>query len=420
MSVIFYNIFLWLFRAITRVASFFNPKAKKWIAGRKNIFEKMESAISGNQKIIWMHCASVGEFEQGRPILEKLRTTYPDYKYLLTFFSPSGYEATKNYKGADWIFYLPMDGPVNSKRFLEIVQPKLVIFVKYEFWFYYLKKIKYRNIPLILVSALFTPKMTFFKWYGSLQRKMLTRFDHLFVQTKESKKLIGKIGLSEITTVSGDTRFDRVSEIAAQWKPIPVIDKFIGSQPILVAGSTWPEDEEVLKSIMNQLPENSLQLIIAPHEIDEKHLSSIKNIFPEAVFYSQIEKSVTSSPFSPVLVIDNIGMLSRLYKYGSINYVGGGLKPAGVHNVLEAAVYGKPVLYGPYYQKYAEAIGLINCGGAKTFKATEDAIAIIKSLLAENSVCAEMGSKAENFVAEQTGATQKIIQWIQEKRLLTN
>lgn len=420
MAVIFYNIFLWLFRVITLVASIFYPKAKKWITGRKNIFEKMDAAISGNSNIIWMHCASLGEFEQGRPILEKLRNTYPDYKYLLTFFSPSGFEATKNYNGADWIFYMPLDGPGNSKRFLEIVQPRLVIFVKYEFWFYYLKKIKYRNIPLILVSALFTPKMSFFKWYGKLQRKMLTRFDHLFVQTEESKKLIGKIGLSEITTVSGDTRFDRVVEIAVQWNPLPVIEKFIGTKPILVAGSTWPEDEEVLKSLMNQLPENSLQLIIAPHEIDEKHLSSLKNIFPEAVFYSQFENLVTTHSSHSILVIDNIGMLSRLYKYGNINYVGGGLKPTGVHNVLEAAVFGKPVLYGPFYQKYVEAIGLINCGGAKSFNKAEEAVAIIQSLSAENSVCAEMGLKAEQFVRNQTGATQKIIEWIQEKRLLTN
>lgn len=194
-----------------------------------------------------MHCASLGEFEQGRPVLEKLKFLYPDYQLLLTFFSPSGYEVQKNYKGADWVFYLPMDGPRNAKRFLEIVHPSLVIFVKYEFWYYYLKKIKYRNIPLLLVSALFRKDMPFFKWYGQLQRKMLSRFDHLFVQTAESKRLVDEIGLSDICSVSGDTRFDRVIEIAEQFRSLPAIEKFIDGNKTIVAGSTWPEDELVLQ-----------------------------------------------------------------------------------------------------------------------------------------------------------------------------
>jgi len=218
LSVIFYNIFLGLFRIGTVIASLFNPKIKKWVQGRKQIFDKLQSAIPSNSNIIWMHCASVGEFEQGRPIIESLKSNYPDYKILLTFFSPSGFEATQNYKGADWIFYLPLDGANRSKKFLEIVQPQLVIFVKYEFWFYYLKKIKYRNIPLILVSALFTKKMSFFKWYGRLQRKMLTRFDQIFVQNESSKKLLEAYGFSQLASVSGDTRFDRVLEIASSWK----------------------------------------------------------------------------------------------------------------------------------------------------------------------------------------------------------
>jgi len=205
------------------VASLFNPKAKKWVQGRKHLFEKLKTAISDGEKIIWMHCASLGEFEQGRPVIEKLKEMNTGHRILLTFFSPSGYEAQKNYKGADWVFYLPMDGPRNAKRFLETVQPSLVIFVKYEFWFYYLKKIKYRSIPLLLISALFRKDMPFFKWYGKLHRKMLFRFDYLFVQTEESKKLIDGIGLSQICSVSGDTRFDRVVEIAETADAIPIM-----------------------------------------------------------------------------------------------------------------------------------------------------------------------------------------------------
>ena len=211
------------------LAAVFNSKAKKWVQGRKHIFQKLEAAIPAGEKVIWMHCASLGEFEQGRPLLEKLKETEPGYKLLLTFFSPSGYEVRKEYKGADWVFYLPMDGPRNAKRFLEIVQPSLVIFVKYEFWYYYLKKIKYRNIPLLLVSALFWEKMSFFKWYGALQRKMLSRFDHLFVQDAVSKRLMDNIGLAAITSISGDTRFDRVIDIAEKAESVPVIQQFIGN-----------------------------------------------------------------------------------------------------------------------------------------------------------------------------------------------
>ena len=238
MSVFFYNIFLLLFKAATHLASLFDGKAKKWVKGRKDVFKKLQETIPQNEKIIWVHCASLGEFEQGRPIIEKLRALGTGHRILLTFFSPSGYEVQKNYSGADWIFYLPADGADNARRFLEIVNPRLVIFVKYEFWYYYLKKIKYREIPLLLVSALFRPDMSFFKWYGGLQRKMLSRFDHLFVQNEESKKLIARIGLEGICSVSGDTRFDRVIGIAEKFEPIPSVEKFIGDSKVLVAGST--------------------------------------------------------------------------------------------------------------------------------------------------------------------------------------
>ena len=413
---------MWLFKAATHVASLFNPKAKKWVRGRKRIFEKLEEAIPAGEKIIWMHCASLGEFEQGRPVIEKLKALGTGHRILLTFFSPSGYEAQKNYKGADWVFYLPMDGARNAKRFLEIVHPSLVIFVKYEFWYYYLKKIKYRNIPLLLISALFRKDMPFFKWYGKLQRKMLSRFDHLFVQTEESKKLVDKIGLSEICSVSGDTRFDRVIEIAAAADPIPMIEKFIGNNKVIVAGSTWPEDEEVLQKAYSLIKNSTLKLIIAPHEISENHISNIETLFVDSLRFSQL--TTHDSQLPTVLIIDNIGLLSRLYKYAFITYIGGGLRTMGVHNVLEAAVYRKPVLFGPYYHKYKEAVGLVIAGGGLPFIDEKRNGIMLKELIEALLINEEeynfRSTAAGNFVQSNKGATQKTIQFIQEKRLLTN
>jgi 3-deoxy-D-manno-octulosonic-acid transferase len=413
---------LWFFRAGTHVASLFNSKAKKWIKGRKNIYNKLQLAIPPGEKIIWMHCASLGEFEQGRPVIEELKALGTGHKILLTFFSPSGYEAQKNYSGADWVFYLPMDGPGNARRFLEIVHPSLVIFVKYEFWYYYLKKIKYREIPLLLISALFRKDMPFFKWYGKLQRKMLSRFDHLFVQTSESKKLLDDLGLSEICSVSGDTRFDRVIKIASSSKTIPAIEKFIGNDKVIVAGSTWPEDEVVLGKAFAALNDLSLKLIIAPHEINNSHLKSLKQLFPGAVFYSELPATGTQIP--GILIIDNIGLLSNLYQQAFIAYIGGGLRAMGVHNVLEPAVYQKPVLFGPYFHKYSEAVGLVQAGGGLPFyDEKRDGIMlkeIIMALLINDEEYQYRSKSAGDFVQSNKGATQKIVQFIQEKRLLTS
>jgi len=405
------------------IASLFNAKAKKWVTGRKGIFTRLEETIPQNEKIIWMHCASLGEFEQGRPVIEKLKYTYPRHKILITFFSPSGYEAQKNYQLADWVFYLPADGPRNAKKFLEIVNPSLVIFVKYEFWYYYLKKIKYRNIPLLLISAIFRKEMSFFKWHGMLQRKMLSRFDHLFVQTKQSKLLLDGIGLGSICTVSGDTRFDRVIEIAEEFTPLPLIENFIANVKVIVAGSTWPADEIVLKRMFTAPEGLPTKLIIAPHEISDKHIADIKNLFPDAVLYSSLVENEIES-LSNCLIIDNIGMLSRLYYYATFTYIGGGLTPGGVHNVLEAAVYYKPVLFGPYFQKYSEAVGLLKAGGGWSFRDKQkNGIALtnqIKFLLENNAAYEKMSTAAGEFIHENIGASAKIISFIQEKRLLTN
>lgn len=435
MAVFFYNIFLLLFRAGTQVASLFNVKAKKWIRGRKNIFERLRNAIPKDEKIIWMHCASLGEFEQGRPVIEKLKSHLAsgetNYKFLLTFFSPSGYEVRKDYDGADWVFYLPMDSPRNARRFLEIVHPSLVIFVKYEFWYYYLKKIKYSNIPLLLISALFRKDMSFFKWHGGLQRKTLSRFDHLFVQNSASKELIDEIGLADICSVSGDTRFDRVMEIAEKFEPIPAIEKFIGNGKAIVAGSTWKEDEEVLQKAFTALNNPSLKLIIAPHEITGKHLKELKELFPNSIFFSELTthdlptgQAGSQLTTHNCLIIDNFGMLAHLYKYAYLTYVGGGLRSMGVHNVLEAAANNKIVLFGDQYQKYSEAVGLVMSGGGIPFSNNKNNSTLLKelieALLKDQGEYNYRSKAAGDFVRSNRGATRKIMQFIQEKRLLTN
>lgn len=409
-----------------RVSSVFNEKARKWLLGRKDIFEKLEQAIPPGKQVIWMHCASLGEFEQGRPLLEELKKSYPAYSILLTFFSPSGYEAQKDYTGADWVFYLPADGPRTAKRFLEIVHPSLVIFVKYEFWYYYLKKIKYRAIPLILVSALFRKDMSFFKWYGGLQRKMLSRFDHLFVQDSDSLLLLKKLGLENISSVSGDTRFDRVIEIASRPGALPAIENFTRGKKILVAGSTWQEDEELIAKVYPMFS-GKLIWIIAPHEVSASHISDLKKLFPAAVLYSDYagwtqEIQVAGAP--GMLIIDTIGLLSRLYKYATITYVGGGLRKMGVHNVLEPAVYSMPVLFGNYYHKYREAVGLVKAGGGLPFtdpKKNGQVLAeLLNGLLSNEDEYNYCSRAAGNYVRSNKGATQKVMEFIQEKRLLTS
>ncbi len=419
MSVFFYNIFLLLFKVGILAAALFNKKAKKWVAGRKNIFERLERVIPSGEKIIWMHCASLGEFEQGRPVIEKLKMIEPGCKILLTFFSPSGYEVQKDYTGADWVFYLPMDGPRNAKRFLEITKPRLVIFVKYEFWYYYLKKIKYRNIPLLLISANFRKDMSFFKWHGSLQRKMLTRFDHLFVQNQTSKDLLDDLGFTAICSVSGDTRFDRVIEIANKFEPLFPVEKFINNKKVLVAGSTWKPDEDLLKNCHAFLQSHNIKIIIAPHEVDKDHIQELVKLFPTSILYSSLSSQKTGED-ADVLIIDSIGILSRLYNYGYACYVGGGFSRTGIHNVPEAAVYNKPVFFGPNYLKYSEAVGLLKAKGAFSITNKDELMFLLNNFIVNSSLYATTAGLAGNYIRDNSGAAQKIVDFIQEKRLLTN
>lgn len=418
MGVFFYNIFLGLFRTLMPLAALFNPKARKWVQGRRDLLRRLELSIGDTEQLIWVHCASLGEFEQGRPVIEGLRQHHPEHKILLTFFSPSGYEVRKDYAGADWVFYLPMDGPRTAKRFLEISKPSLVIFVKYEFWYYYLKKIKYRQVPLLLVSALFWEKMSFFKWYGGLQRKMLSRFDQLFVQNSQSAELMKGIGLSDITRISGDTRFDRVVDIAEKANTLPSIETFIKGRRAIVAGSTWPEDEQLLSEVLSSLGADFV-LIIAPHEIDAKHLSDLRQRFPEAFFYSQYETMEAVNSSSQVLIIDSIGLLSRLYQYAYVSYIGGGFG-RGIHNTLEAAVYGRPVIFGPVHHKFKEATDLLQNGGANSVNNATECLLFIQSLMADQENYRLRAGNAREYVYGNRGATKIILDYIQEKRLLTS
>jgi 3-deoxy-D-manno-octulosonic-acid transferase len=414
-----------LFRAAASVYSLFNEKASKWVNGRKNIFEKLGAAISKDDKVVWMHCASLGEFEQGRPVLEKLKTDYPNYKFLVTFFSPSGYEVQKNYKEANWVFYLPIDGAANARRFLKIVHPSLVIFVKYEFWYYYLNKIKNQKIPLLLISAVFSREMSAFRWMRPLQLKMLSRFEHIFLQNEGSVKLLDQFNLVKNYSIAGDTRFDRVLEIAENFQPIDVIEKFCAGKKVIVAGSTWIEDEAVIRKIAATLINKDIKLIIAPHEINENHLSEIKKLFPDSILYSEFLKDSSSSKgqsteSTTCLIIDNYGMLSKLYHYAYLCFVGGGFTSNGVHNVTEAAVFGKPVISGPYISKYLEAVDLVNKKGGFVVRNADELKKIIEDFIRNENDCYHQSSLASyNYIKVNAGALDKIVNYIQVNRLLT-
>lgn len=417
MTKILYQLFVRLYPFIIRVASPFDQKAKFWIKGREAIFSKLRASIKKDDKIIWMHCSSLGEFEQGRPVLEKIKSNYFSYKILLTFFSPSGYEVRKNYEGADHIFYLPNDSKKNAISFFDIVNPQLVIFVKYEFWYYYLNEAKKRDVPLLLVSAIFRQNQPFFSKYGNFHREMLSCFSHLFVQNEKSIQLLASVGFSKNVSLSGDTRFDRVIEIAEKFEPISIIEKFCSDSNVIVAGSTWIEDDKVLAHFVNT--KRDVKFIIAPHHIGKERLDELMKLFKYSILYSSLATETPSSKINAI-IIDNIGMLSRLYKYATIGFVGGGFGADGVHNVLEAAVYGIPVVYGPRYKKFNEAIELIESAGGISIENAIQLEATFNNLLSNRSDYATRSAASLNYVYSMRGATDKILEFLHEKRLLIN
>lgn len=389
-----------------------NRKAKDWIAGRKNWYEELKQMLHPDDQIIWMHCASAGEFEQGKPLIEELKRIYPSHKMLVSFFSPSGYAAGKKYSHADFITYLPADTGSNAKQFVELVKPQLVIFVKYEYWYHHLSAAAFHHIPLLMVSSIFRKDQVFFKWYGKFYRQLLFLFRQIFVQDENSFTILKENNVLHCT-VAGDTRFDRVKKIAGNFSEIPFVKEWAGKDRVIVAGSTWPDDENILSEYLKN---HSVKLILAPHEINEQRLKQIEKLFSDALRYSCISSSGRSSQ---VLIIDNMGMLSRLYHYAMIAYVGGGFNKSGIHNTLEAAVHGKPVFFGPNYQKFKEAGELIETGAAFSFSTAEEFKTKTDHLLNNPQRVSKAGTAAKNYVEENTGTTQKILQYIQENRLLT-
>jgi 3-deoxy-D-manno-octulosonic-acid transferase len=404
-----------MYSAAIGLASQWNPKARLWVDGRKNWREKLKEAMAsaGGRRTVWVHCASLGEFEQGRPVIEAIRRQHEEVFIVLSFFSPSGYEVRKNYEGADHVCYLPPDTRANARDFLDLVQPSLVIFVKYEYWLNLISEIRDRGIALLMISAIFRPGQVFFRWYGGKWRKALTMVDHFFVQDDRSAVLLGQLNVNGYTK-SGDTRFDRVISIRDNFTPVPGIEEFCGGSQVIVAGSTWEEDEEAWDHYANTNGE--LRFIIAPHEVYEGHLRSIEKLFRDTIRYSSFSKNANSA--ARVLVIDNIGMLSRLYHYADICYIGGGFG-AGIHNILEAAVHGKPVIFGPEYEKFLEAVEMIEEGAAFSISSALELEETVKGLLADREKLACASAKARAYVEGKAGATDKIMDYIQEKRLLT-
>ena len=406
-----YNLGIRIYFLAISLASFFNPKAKLWINGRKKIFLKLKENFSENEKTVWFHAASLGEFEQGRSIIENFKKEHLDFKILLTFFSPSGYEIRKNYQGADSIFYLPLDTKKNAKQFISIVNPKLVYFIKYEFWFNYINELYNKQIPIFIVSANFRNDQHFFKWYGSWFRKQLQKITYFFVQNEYSLFLLNGIDVKNVI-VSGDTRFDRVYEITKEEKAVPIIEEFCNNAKVLIAGSTWPEDEEIILKNFNTQAEN-YKLIIAPHEVHPERIEALINSNSEKMIrYSEINEN--NALENRILIIDSIGILSHIYKYGSIAIIGGGFGK-GIHNILEAATFGLPIIFGPTYQKFQEAKDLIELKGAVSISNYEEySCALSNFLIPENMKTA--GTISRNYVANKVGATKMILE--ETKRFL--
>ena len=405
--MILYNLAIRCLQGLFWVASPFHTKAKAFVTGRKGIFDKLAEFAVQNPHPLWMHCASLGEFEQGRPVLETLRHDNPGLPILVTFFSPSGYEIRKNYQGADGVFYLPLDTPSNASRFVDTIRPRLAIFVKYEFWYNYSLELHKRQIHIVSISCIFRRDQVFFKWYGSLFRKILGFFDYFFVQNTESIELLKKIGITK-TALAGDTRFDRVYQIVKQAEELPIARRFKDGQKLFVIGSCWQEDLHILTPFIARHQE-AMKFILAPHEISEEFLSAIERTLEvKTIRYSVAKNAVTDAR---VLLIDNIGMLSRLYAYGEFAYVGGAFGK-GLHNILEAACYGIPIFFGnKNFQKFKEATDLIMRGGAFDVANFVDLEEKYESLNNNPQNFLLACDVSKQYVTENLGATRKIIQY---------
>ncbi|MBC7923140.1 MAG: 3-deoxy-D-manno-octulosonic acid transferase [Ferruginibacter sp.] len=410
MALLLYTLSVRLYGLLLRLVSPFHPKARQWTRGRQSLFDGLESAFSGNAApVAWFHCASLGEFEQGRPVIESYRKRYPNHHILLTFFSPSGYAVRKNYPVADHVTYLPLDTARHADRFVALVKPRIAFFVKYEFWYYHLRALHRQRIPVLSVSAIFRPEQLFFRPYGGFYRRLLTFFDHLFVQNEASRQLLIRIGIAPVT-VAGDTRFDRVRQVYEARKAVPLAERFKDGRKLLVIGSSWPADTAVLVPFLNRF-ESPLKIIIAPHEIHGHDLDALqKSLTGQSVRYSQAEEATVAG--ADVLIIDNVGMLASLYQYGEFAYVGGGFGK-GLHNILEAATFGMPLFFGPNHQRFQEATDLIEAGAARPIQQTADFENAFVPLYTNDAERFRQAELTRRYVAERTGATAAVMRWVE-------
>jgi 3-deoxy-D-manno-octulosonic-acid transferase len=438
-----YNLGIYIYGGVVKAVSRFNPKARLWVGGRRNIFDRLREALSPGEpngspgkpaaspngagkyageragssdsrvespgeRIVWIHCASLGEFEQGRPVIEAIRGEHPEYKILLTFFSPSGYEIRKDYQGADYVFYLPLDTPRNVGRFLDTVRPEITIFVKYEYWLNYLSELRRRRCRVFIVSAIFRPDQIFFKRRGRAFRRALAAYEHIFVQNGESRDLLAGIGVTNVT-VAGDTRFDRVARIAESARELPLIERFAAGQSLFVAGSTWEPDERILQRLVNAHPE--LKFIVAPHEMEISRITSLsEHTAGGAARYTELDADSDPSG-KHLLIIDTIGILSSIYRYASYAYIGGGFG-AGIHNTLEAATFGLPIAFGPNYHKFKEACDLTESGAAVSISNFEELDAWLVRLRTDKQLYKSLRRTAAGYVADHKGATETIVKTI--------
>jgi 3-deoxy-D-manno-octulosonic-acid transferase len=404
---IFYNTAIFIYTALVHLLAPVNSKALLLVKGRRGWQARLTGKIKEEDRRVWIHCSSLGEFEQGRPLIEELRRDHPEFKIVLTFFSPSGYEIRKNYSEADIVEYLPADSPSNARNFIKLVRPEFAIFVKYEFWNNYITELSEKGIPLYLVSGIFRPGQHFFRWYGAFFREILKRFEKIFVQDQQSLDLLNGIGLKN-SICAGDTRFDRVVRITGTARDIPQIEQFRGNEKLFLAGSSWKKDEEIISQYINRFPDK-MKWVFAPHETDKPNIDRLEKLFDV--------KTVRFSGYNPeaadarVLIIDNIGMLSSAYKYAYISAIGGGFGK-GIHNILEPACWKIPVIFGPNYKKFREAVDLIEKKGAFSFDSLEDFSELLNTFLSEELFYLKAADEAGQYITENTGATARIFKEI--------
>ncbi len=412
-----YQIFVRLYMVSAILLGLFQSKAAKWVSGQRNVWKALAKGLPLKGKRIWIHCASLGEFEQGRPLIEALKLAHPDFQIILTFFSPSGYEIRKDWAVADGVFYLPSDTIANARRFVEIVAPDLVIFVKYEIWWNYLHELQRVHTPTLLVSAVFRPEQFFFRWYGAWFRQALQTYRRIFVQDLASQKLLEKHGITQ-SVIAPDTRFDRVWATAQEGKHLEVLDLFAaGGRELMICGSTWPEDEDLLVKTIHTFPDE-LALIIAPHEVSEKSIANLLDRLKawKTIRYSEAldnDHFSTEANGYKILVIDNVGLLAYSYQYGKYAYIGGGFG-SGIHNVLEAAVFGLPLFFGPRYEKFNEASALVNLGGAFVVNRSEDLTTAFISLYQTEHAYKTASAICRNYVKDNIGGTALVMQALEQ------